>query len=185
MDFRILGPLEVADGTGRTLALGGAKQRALLAILLVNANQVVSAERLIDDLWGEEIPMSASNALQVYISQLRKVIRAEAGGTGQSQIVTRPPGYVLEVADLDLDLARFEELTARGREALMSDEFAEASVLLRSALALWRGAPLADFTYEPFAQIVDREARRDADVGLGGSWIEADLAMGRQSEVDP
>ena len=139
MDFRILGPLEVADGTGRILALGGAKQRALLAILLLNANQVVAAERLVDDLWGEDAPMTASNALQVYVSQLRKVLRVDLGSSVPTQIVTRPPGYVLEVAGPDFDLTRFEDLAARGREALMVDEFPRSSVLLRSALALWRG----------------------------------------------
>jgi class 3 adenylate cyclase/DNA-binding SARP family transcriptional activator len=184
VEFRILGPLEVADGTGRTLALGGAKQRALLAILLINANQVVAAERLVDDLWGEEVPMTASNALQVYVSQLRKIIRPEVGGGNRSQIVTRSPGYVLEIADLDLDLARFAELTARGREALTSDEIPKASVLLRSALALWRGAPLADFTYEPFAQI-SIEKLEEMRILAFEYRIEADLAMGRQAEVIP
>ncbi len=101
MEFRILGPLEVADGDA-TVALGGMKQRALLAILLLNANEVVSADRLIDELWGERAPESGRSALQVRVSQLRKAL-----GAGGSQLLTRSPGYVLSLDREQLDVAAF------------------------------------------------------------------------------
>jgi DNA-binding SARP family transcriptional activator len=184
VDFRILGPLEVLDETGRSLPLGGAKQRALLAILLINANEVASAERLIDDIWGDDPPATAANALQVYVSQLRKLLAIDAAPVAAGMIVTRSPGYVLEVAEADLDLSRFEDLVARGREALMSDEPAAASVLLRSALAIWRGPALADFTYEPFAQTQIEKLEEMRKLALEDR-VEADLALGRHAEVIP
>src|SRR5919109_4501365 len=120
MDFRILGPLEVwADG--ERLELGGQKQRALLAMLLLDANRVVSRDRLIEALWEDEPPETALKALQVYVSQLRKLL-------GKERLVTRTPGYLLRVEPDELDLTRFEHLAEIGRP----DE----------ALALWRGPPL-------------------------------------------
>jgi class 3 adenylate cyclase/DNA-binding SARP family transcriptional activator len=188
MDFRILGPLEVLDESGRSLPLGGAKQRALLAVLLINANEVVSADRLIDSIWGEGPPPTAANALQVYVSQLRKVLRVAGFGAGDGEptdpIVTRVPGYALQVTDDDLDLARFKDLTQRGREALMADDPAGASVFLHSALALWRGQALADFTYEPFAQIQIEKLDEMRLLALEDR-IEADLALGRHAEAIP
>lgn len=130
MEFRILGPLEVLDD-GRTVDVGAAKQRALLAVLLLEANRVVSSDRLSAALWGETAPETAQKALQVYVSQLRKAL-------GKDRIRTRAPGYELRVEPGELDLDRFEQLVADRR--------------LDDALALWRGTPLADFTYEPFAQ---------------------------------
>ena len=116
IEFRVLGPMEVVDG-GRPLELGGPKQRTLLAALLVHANEVVSAERLIDALWDEQPPETAHAALQVHVSQLRKVL-------GRDRIVTRAPGYLLRVEGDELDLERFEHLVGepersragRGRE---------------------------------------------------------------------
>src|SRR5439155_2737733 len=140
MDFRILGPLEVCDDA-RSLPLGGAKQRALLAILLLHANEVVSAERLLDDLWGERQPTSGTKALHVYISQLRKVI-------GEDRVLTRAPGYALRVDPDELDVTRFQRL----REQAETAEPSEAGAILREAISLWRGAPLAEFAYESFAQ---------------------------------
>ncbi len=130
MEFRILGPLEVLDD-GRTVDVGAAKQRALLAVLLLNANRVLSSDRLIEALWGERSPGTAQKALQVYVSQLRKAL-------GRDRIVTRAPGYELRVEAGELDLERFESLVAEGK--------------LVDALRLSRGTPLADFAYEPFAQ---------------------------------
>jgi class 3 adenylate cyclase/DNA-binding SARP family transcriptional activator len=184
VDFRILGPLEVLDQTGRSLPLGGAKQRALLAILLINANEVVSADRLIDDIWGNDPPTTASNALQVYMSQLRKVLAVDGPPAVTGMIVTRAPGYVLEVAMGDLDLSRFEDLVARGREALMTDEPAQASVLLRSALAIWRGHAFADFTYEPFAQTPIEKLEEMRMLALEDR-VEVDLVLGRHAQVIP
>src|SRR5438876_8720169 len=109
MQYRVLGSLEVRDGE-EPVAFGSAKQRALLALLLLNANRVVSRDRLIDDLWGDEPPETAVTTVQVYVSRLRKVLRSGA-------LVTRPPGYVLEVEPDDVDLLRFERLVAQARTA--------------------------------------------------------------------
>src|SRR5262252_5528560 len=125
MEFRILGPLEAVDGD-RSLALGGGRQRALLALLLTRANEVVSTDRLIDELWGARPPKQALNTIQYYVSQLRKTL-------GADRIVTRPPGYAIRVDTEELDLARFERLAAE-----------DDSESLREALSLWRGPALAD-----------------------------------------
>src|SRR5438093_12451099 len=132
MEFRILGPLQVLD-EGRELLLGGAKQRALLALLLLDPNRVVSRDRLIDELWHADPPETARTALQVYVSQLRKAL-------GRDLILTQPPGYLIRVSDGELDLHRFEWLVATAR----AEEPAQAARLLREGLALWRGAPLAE-----------------------------------------
>jgi DNA-binding SARP family transcriptional activator len=171
VEFRILGPLEAGDD-GRPIPLGGAKQRALLALLLLNANQVVSSERLIDDLWGEEPPESGTTALQVRVSQLRKAL----GAAGQA-IATRAPGYVLQVGSDQLDLHRFERLVADAGADLEGGDAAQASTKLLEALGLWRGEALADLAYESFAQpaiarieelrLVAQELRIDADLELG------------------
>jgi DNA-binding SARP family transcriptional activator len=130
-EFLILGPLEVRLG-GRPFPLGSTKQRALLAALLLRMDEVVSAERLIDELWGEAPPRSAANALQVYVSQLRKTL-------GANVLVTQAPGYVARLATSQLDAARFESLVDEGRRAMLSDDAATAATRLREALALWRG----------------------------------------------
>ena len=130
MEFRILGPLEVLSD-GQAVDLGGAKQRALLAVLLLDANHVVSMDRLVDALWEDEPPETATKALQVYVSGLRKLI-------GKERLQTRAPGYLLSVARDELDLERFRELQEGGRPA--------------EALALWRGPPLSDFAHSRFAQ---------------------------------
>src|SRR4051794_35686782 len=129
MEFRLLGPLEVRDGE-RSLPLAGAKQRALLALLLVNANRVVSRDRLIDELWGERSPETAVQSVQVYVSRLRKLLPPE-------RLLTRAPGYVLEVGPEELDVQRFERLLAEGRAEAGHPE--RASRVLHEALALWRG----------------------------------------------
>jgi DNA-binding SARP family transcriptional activator len=128
-EFRLLGPLEaVVDGT--PVQLAAAKPRALLALLLLNRNRVVSTERLIDELWADEPPAQATKTLQVYVSQLRKAL-------GADRLVTRPPGYLLRVEDGELDLERFEQLTAAARGLPP----AESRDTLQQALALWRGPP--------------------------------------------
>src|SRR4029078_1972898 len=132
MEFRILGPLEVRDGD-RVLKLGGAKQRALLALLLFHANRVVSRDRLIDELWGGSPPDTASTALQVHVSQLRKAV-------GRDAIVTQAPGYLVRLEPGCLDLERFEQLVADAR--VLGAE--GSSEKLGAALGLWRGPPLAD-----------------------------------------
>src|SRR5437867_12691481 len=132
MEFRILGPLEVLEN-GHAVSLGGSKQRALLASLLLHANEVVSRDRLIDELWGASPPDTARTALQVYVSQLRKAL-------GRDLILTQPPGYLIRVSDGELDLHRFERLVATAR----AEEPTQAARLLREGLALRRGAPLAE-----------------------------------------
>src|SRR5436190_19572105 len=142
MDFRILGPLEaVVDG--RLVALGGSSQRALLALLLLQTNEVVSSDRLVDELWAERPPSSGATALQVRVSQLRKGLGAAA-----DRLETKPPGYALRVGRGELDLDRFSQLVEEADAA----EPAIASERLREALALWRGPPLADLAYESWAQ---------------------------------
>ena len=170
MEFRILGPLEVLSD-GRTLDLGGQKQRALLAMLLVEANRVVSNGRLIDALWEDEPPGTAQKALQVYVSQLRKVLSRDV-------LVTQAPGYALHVGSGELDAARFEALVGEAREA----EPATAAAKLRDALVLWRGPALADFAYDRFArpEIVRLEELRLAALE---ERIEADLALGRHAQL--
>ena len=160
MDFRILGPLEVVED-GHTVDVGAAKQRALLAVLLLSANRVVSRDQLIEALWGERAPGTAQKALGVYVSQLRKAL-------GRERIRTRAPGYELRVEPGELDLDRFEQLAAAGD--------------LEGALRLWRGPPLADFAYEPFAQseIARLSERR---LALLEERIERDLASGRHAAL--
>src|SRR5919108_2597460 len=131
MEFRLLGPLDVAE-RGRSLPLGGRKQRSLLAVLLLHANDVVSTERLIDDLWGERPPATVAKAVQVYVSRLRKQL-------GESRLLTREPGYLLRVDPSELDVACFERLVAEAR----GEPPDPAAARLRGAVALWRGPPLA------------------------------------------
>src|SRR4051794_2931913 len=167
MQFRILGPLELID-EGRSLPLGGVSQRALLAILLLHANEVVSNDRLIDELWPAEPPASGPAALQVRVSQLRKTLGAAA-----ERIETKPPGYLLRVGADELDLERFSRLVDEADGA----EPAVASQKLRQALALWRGAPLADLAYESFAQPAIRRLEELRLAALE-QRIETDLALG-------
>jgi Bacterial transcriptional activator domain len=135
--FRILGPLEVVDDEG-PLRLGGPKQRATLAILLLNANRVVSIDRLADDLYAGAPPATAVTQVQRQISELRKAL------TSPSPIETRAPGYVIRLEPDGLDLARFERLAEDAGRALRRGEARQAAELLREALGLWRGEPLAD-----------------------------------------
>ena len=176
MEFRILGPLEVRDG-GRELSLGAPRQRALGAILLLHANQVVSTDRLIDELWGEDAPPTASHVIQVYVSQLRKVLNRSA-----RILVTRAPGYLLLVEPGQLDLDRFERLSTAGRAAIAAGDPHTASARLAEALALWRGPPLDDFAYEPFAQ---REIARLGELRIAAleDRVDSDLELGRHRGV--
>jgi DNA-binding SARP family transcriptional activator len=171
IEYRVLGPLEV-HGENGPLPLGGAKQRALLALLLLNANRIVSRERLIDDLWGDEPPETAVTMVQIYVSRLRKVL--PAGG-----LLTRAPGYLLAAEPETIDLQRFEQLLAGGRKALAAGDSERASRSLRKALELWRGPPLAEFS-EPFARA---EGSRLEDLHLSAleERLEADLGRGREN----
>jgi DNA-binding SARP family transcriptional activator len=172
IEYRILGPLEVAGENG-PIALGGQKQRGLLALLLVHAGQVVASERLVTYLWGESPPKTATTSLQNLVSQLRKLL-------GPDAVETRPPGYVLQVDPSRFDLARFERLCADARQAVAE----ERAKLLRDALALWRGPPLADLAFETFAQ---NEIRRLEELRLDAleSRIDADLELGGAGDLVP
>ena len=182
LDYRILGPLEVHDGKER-LPLGGAKQRSVLAILLLEANRVVSTDRLIEDLWPERTPGRPETAVQGYISDLRKLLEPKRqSGTPFQVLTTQGPGYILRLSSDELDLRRFERLVGDGRQALAEGRVESAAPTLREALALWRGPPLADFTYEPWAQpaIARLEELRLACLE---ERIEADLAVSRHGEL--
>jgi predicted ATPase/DNA-binding SARP family transcriptional activator len=178
LEFLILGPLEVR-AEGRPVALGGRRQRALLALLLLRANEAVSVDALVEGLWGETPPRTASHALQVFVSDLRKAFRA---AREDERIVTQSPGYLLRVRKGELDLERFERLASEGRVALAGDDPAAASALLGEALALWRGDPLADFAYEGFAHepIARLEELR---LSVLEERIAADLQLGRHAEL--
>lgn len=172
MRFSILGALEVSDGD-RDIPLGAGRQRKLLAILLLHPNEVVSTDRLIDELWGEQPPPTAAKALQGHISHLRKQL-------GQGCVLTVSAGYVLKLDPVELDAYRFEQLLNEAGRA----EPAAAARKLREALELWRGPPLADFAYDDFARNeIDRlEGLRLTSIE---KRIDADLALGRHSEIVP
>jgi DNA-binding SARP family transcriptional activator/class 3 adenylate cyclase len=178
MEFRILGPLEVQD-EGSILPLPGGRHRAVLALLLLHANEVVPTDRLIDELWGDEPAENAATALYGYIWQLRKAL----GGDDRRQVlVTRAPGYVIELEPDQLDATRLEQLVRDGREALREGDPVRAASALHEALALWRGPALADFAYESFAQA---EILRLEELHLAAleERIEADLALGGHADV--
>ena len=170
MRYGILGSLELSDEE-RTIEVTSAKQRALLAMLLLNANHAVSNDRLIEALWEESPPETAGKALQVHVSQLRKVL-------GRELLETKALGYLLRVAEGELDVHRFEELVRRARDAAPAD----AAAALNEALALWRGPPLADFAFDRFAQV---EIARLEEVRLDAreERHEADLALGRHGAL--
>jgi len=182
MDFRILGPIEAIDGD-RPLALGGTKQRALLGMLLLHAGEVVSSDRLIDELWPGERREEAIRALQVAVSRLRRALEpGRAAGASSQLLVTRPPGYELRAPSDRIDAKRFEELTDEGRRALAAGAAGEAREKLEAALGLWRGSPLADLAYESFCQAeIDR--LEDLRVAALEDRIAADLELGRHAEL--
>ena len=186
MDFRILGALEVED-RGESLPLGGHQQRALLALLLLRANEVVSVDEIIDDLWAAEPPPSATKSVHALISKLRARLENEPAGPdvegGENGVLlTRPHGYVLTVASGELDLHRFQSLVDEGQQALSDGRADDAAAKLRQGLALWRGPPLAEFAYDPFAQV---EIARLEELRLSAveERIEADLALGRHHDL--
>ncbi|MDX6486140.1 MAG: hypothetical protein QOF43_1293 [Gaiellaceae bacterium] len=170
IEFRLLGPLEVCAGAG-PLPLGGQKQRALLALLLLNANRVVARDRLVDELWGESPPETAVASVQTYVSRLRKLLP-------NGELVTRPPGYQLDIEPTKIDLTEFERLVSEARSAPPE----RAAALLRAALDLWRGPALADFEDEPFARVA-RERLNEARLAALEERIDADLTLGRDAEL--
>jgi DNA-binding SARP family transcriptional activator/ABC-type branched-subunit amino acid transport system substrate-binding protein len=183
MEFRILGPLEVSKD-GRRVEISGAKQRALLATLLLNANEVVSSDRLIDELWGHAPPPTAAKTLQVHVSRLRRSLNGdddpEAHMLGPLQ--TRGRGYRLEVAPGQLDADGFRRLLDDARRALADGEPQAAAEKADRALELWRGPALADVAYEPFAQ-ADIARLEELRLTAREERIEAALTLGRHREL--
>jgi predicted ATPase/DNA-binding SARP family transcriptional activator len=179
MEFRILGPLEALD-EGVDVAPAGSKRRALLALLLLHANETLPMERLIDELWGEAPPATAARTLQAHVSRLRKVLRTDNGA--DAVILTRGHGYQLRLDPERLDSHRFERLVDEGGADLAAGRPARAAAAFESALRLWRGAPLADLVDEPFAR---RETARFEDLRLAAieRLNEARLALGRHAEL--
>jgi WD40 repeat protein/DNA-binding SARP family transcriptional activator len=176
LDFRILGPLAVRVD-GEPVALGGPKQRALLALLLLAANRVVSRERMIAELFSEQSVTSAEHALRNQVWRVRKALTPIAAA--EPRLVARAPGYLLRVEPGELDLERFERLVADGRELLAAGRPAASAEALRAAEALWEGRPLADLEFEPFARF---EIERLEELRLAAIEvrIDAELALGRQ-----
>jgi DNA-binding SARP family transcriptional activator len=174
VEFRILGPLEVWH-EGRPVRVGGAKERALLVILLLHANEAVSVDRLIDELWNDAPPATARKSVQVRVAGLRRAL-------GDGTLRTSGAGYLIRLDADQLDLHEFERLLSDGRRALVDGDPSTAAGELREALALWRGPALADFAYESFAQpaIARLEELRLSALELR---IEAELALGLRTQV--
>ena len=182
MEFGILGTLEAHEG-GRAVEVGGRKVRMLLAALVVQAGRVVSKDRLIDALWGPVAPEAAPVTLQSHVAHLRTALQPRRDRQDPGVLVTRSPGYMLDVdAAVDVDAGRFERLATEGREALAGGDADQAAHRLRTALALWRGEALADFTFEPFAQ---GEIARLSELRLAAleDRVDADLAVGKHAAV--
>jgi DNA-binding SARP family transcriptional activator/streptogramin lyase len=175
-EFRILGLLDVREN-GHSIDVGGGKQRALLAVLLLRAGETVSTDALADALWGENLPASAPSSMHAYVSRLRKAL-------GRDRVLRSGHGYQLVVEPGELDLDRFQRLCSEGREQLERGDAEGAAGTLRGALALWNGPPLADFTYEPFAG--DEIARlEELHLSALEERIEADLALRRHRQLVP
>jgi DNA-binding SARP family transcriptional activator len=181
VEYLVLGPVEIVRG-GRAVTLGPPKQRSLLSLLLIHANEVVSTDRIIDSLWGDQGAADRQNALWVLISNLRSVLEPERDKRSAGTVlVTRSPGYVLQVDRDELDVWRFERLVHEGR-ALIDSDPATASITIGEGLALWRGCAYDDVTYESFAQpeIGRLEELRLEAVELR---VDADLRQGLDSEL--
>jgi DNA-binding SARP family transcriptional activator len=174
MDFSILGPLEVREGS-QSIPIRRGKPAALLALLILRRNDVASTDVLVDELWENGEPPSAAKALQTYVSELRRVLP-------DGMLETRPPGYVLHVDHEALDSDRFEALLARARGELAEGRPEEARRILDEALGLWRGRALADFTYERFAE-AERQRLDELRLAAVEARIEADLAQGAGAEL--
>jgi WD40 repeat protein/DNA-binding SARP family transcriptional activator len=180
-EFRILGPLDVRED-GLSVRIGGPKQRALLALLLLSANRVVSRERLIAELFADQSVNSADHALRVQVWRLRNALGR--GNDYEPRLVARAPGYLLRVEPGELDLEAFEQRVVEGRDALADGRAEDAARELRAAASLWRGRPLADLEFEPFAR-VEVERLEELRVTVVEDRIEAELALGRHAAIVP
>ncbi len=180
LEFGILGPLEVRRD-GSVLAIGGPRQRALLALLLCHANRVLSRDRLIDELLTDQRGGSPERALRVQVSRLRKAL---ANVDSDPRLIARPPGYVLRVEPGELDLDAMQALVRDGRAALRADELDRGVALLRKADGLWRGRPLADVEDEPFARSESQRLDEFRLVAIE-ERVDAELALGRHAALCP
>jgi DNA-binding SARP family transcriptional activator len=180
MQVLLLGPLEVVDDDGTVVALSGTKIRALTALLALEAGRVVSTDRLIERLYGNELPQGAANALQLHVSRLRRALRS-SGCAGEHAIVTRPPGYLLDIPSDAVDVLRFNRLAANGRACMEAGLPADASRILHEALALWRGEALVDFAYDDTAA-VERERLAELWLSVTEDCMAADLELGHHVE---
>jgi predicted ATPase/DNA-binding SARP family transcriptional activator len=179
VEFGILGPLTISDGA-QEIGVGGAKQRVLLAALLIDRGRVVSTDRLAELLWPDEAPVNPRNALQSQVSQLRRSL----GEAGRNLVVARPPGYLLAVDDAGVDAARFEGFVAEAREAAATGRPEDVARLLREGLGLWRGPALSEFADQGFAAA---EAARLDQLRLTAveERLDAELAGGKDAELVP
>ena len=176
MDIRILGPLEVLND-GRPTAVGGGRQRELLALLVVERNRPVAADRIVEELWNGDAPATAAKVVQNLVSQLRRGLPAG------DALRTRGHAYELALDDDALDATRFERLLDDGRRALAAGDPERAATILREALALWRGPALGEFADHPWARAESGRLEEQRLVALERR-IDADLALGRHADVD-
>jgi len=179
--FRVLGPFEVLVD-GRARSLGGAKPRALLAALVIDAGHVVAADHLMDVLWGDSPPERAHSTLQKYVHQVRSIIDPGRTTDGDRVLVSSPPGYLLTVGPDDVDAARFERLVAEGQRCMAELELERASACFDEALGLWRGAAWAEFADEDFARVDAARLDNLRALAIDGR-AEIGLATGRHAEL--
>src|SRR5580700_8533559 len=180
MRFRLLGPLEIRTGEDDWRGIGAPKWRSVLAALLINAGQIVPADSLINEVWGETPPAKAGNLISIYVLRLRRLL----GDTDSTVLVTRAPGYLLRLRPGDTDAQVFEALVGEGRRAYAAGDPERAAAQLAEALALWHGSPLADV---PATTLVETEAERLTDLRLDAAElrITAELACGSHAQVIP
>jgi serine/threonine-protein kinase PknK len=180
LEFRVLGPVE-ATANSVPLKLGGPKQRALLALLLLQANEVVPRERLIDELWADSPPAAARDTIKVYVGRLRKILAQDGS---RELLLTRGGGYLLQIEPDQLDLNRFVRLAASGSRALAEGDAERAKTALDEAVSLWHGTPLVDLGDVPFAR-AEQARLEELRLAAVEERIEADLALSRGSAVVP
>ncbi|HEY6608939.1 MAG TPA: AfsR/SARP family transcriptional regulator, partial [Candidatus Limnocylindria bacterium] len=183
MNFDILGPIGIRDAEGGEVRIPAGRERSLLVLLLINRGEVVSSDRIVEALWGDQPPGTAAKAVQGYVSHLRRLLDPErAAGGADGLLLTRAPGYALRVDAEAVDATRFERLAASGSRALDEGAAAEAVAAFDEALGLWRGPALAEFAFDDFAQA---EIHRLEDLRLLASEdrAEALLQLGRNAEV--
>ncbi|HEV2450735.1 MAG TPA: BTAD domain-containing putative transcriptional regulator, partial [Streptosporangiaceae bacterium] len=181
--FRVLGSVEAVSDTAGLIDLGGLKQRAVLALLIVNVGRVVSLDRFVSELWDEDAPARATSSLQAYVSRLRRLLEPERDPRQRSRLLpTRPPGWLLAVPPEAVDAVRFTRLAAEGRKLLQERQLVTAWQVLGDALALWRGPALAEFLPAPFARA---EGTRLEELRLTATEdrLEAELDLGQAAAV--